>query len=80
MKKTPPSSGFFNIPTVIPGNLNRIMLILMQVPFFSRGPKRAFRTEEIKLCLSVSINTLNSGLAGEGGTGLLRTLTARVLH
>lgn len=58
----------------------------MQVLSFSSGPKRAFsvkRTEEIKLYLSVSINTintLNSPLAEEGGTGLLRALTAIVLH
>lgn len=58
----------------------------MRVPSFSSGPKRAFsvkRTEEIKLYFYVSINTintLNSPLAEEGGTGLLRALTAKVVH
>lgn len=83
MKKPHQAVDFFNIPAVIPGILNRIMLILMQVPSFSSAPKRAFsvkRAEEMKLYFSVSIHTLNSPLAGEEGTGLLRTLTAKVLH
>lgn len=83
MKKAAPSREFYNISTVIPESLTEFCWYLLQVPSSRVEPRKpsVWRdNEEIKVCLSVPINTLNLPLSGERGTGLLRTLTTKVVH
>lgn len=62
-EKSTTKQWIFNIPT-IPESLTGFCWYLLQVPSSSSGPKNALSVRRLKLCISVSINTLNLPLSG----------------